>query len=164
MCALLRKVAQKGLAILCTINQPSARLLQSFDRLILLGEGGKQLYFGKIGYSCKTMVNYFEGNGARSCSVHENPAEWMLEVTASAADSDGPNDWQQIWNSSPECKAVKSKLLHLKDKFADSMGLGNGLSLSEALQQSATGIDAIALHRESRQLFFLNVYIKYVHV
>ena len=33
ICALLRKLADNGQAILCTIHQPSAVLFQEFDRL-----------------------------------------------------------------------------------------------------------------------------------
>jgi ABC-type multidrug transport system ATPase subunit len=154
ICALLRRLAENGLAILCAINQPSARLLQSFDRLILLAKRGKQLYFGKIGLSCKTMTSYFERHGARPCNADENPAEWMLEITGSIADSDGPQDWSEIWNNSPERKAMKSKLVHLKEKFSERLELVNGLSTSDALQQSAAGFDAMALQRESGLLFF----------
>jgi len=155
ICALLRRLAQNGLAILCIINQPSARLLQSFDRLILLAKGGKQLYFGKIGVSCKTMTSYFERHGARPCNADENPAEWMLEISGWAADSDGLKDWSEIWNNSPEFKAMKSKLFHLKARFSERLEAVNGLTTCDSLQQSAAGFDAIALQRESGLLFHL---------
>lgn len=44
---LLEKLSQAGQSILCTIHQPSAMLFQRFDRLLLLAEGGKTVYFGK---------------------------------------------------------------------------------------------------------------------
>ena len=37
----LRKLADQGQAILCTIHQPSALLFSSFDRLLLLEKGGE---------------------------------------------------------------------------------------------------------------------------
>ncbi|KIW83142.1 hypothetical protein Z517_02386 [Fonsecaea pedrosoi CBS 271.37] len=154
ICALLRQLAQKGLAILCTINQPSARLLQSFDRLILLAKGGKQLYFGKIGVSCKTVTRYFEQNGARPCNAEENPAEWVFEVTGSTADSDSPHDWPETWKNSPERKAVKGKLLQLKEKFAAQPESVNDPSSSDTIQQSVAEFDVMDLQRESGQLFF----------
>lgn len=43
---LLVKLSRAGQSILCTIHQPSAMLFQQFDRLLLLGEGGKMAYFG----------------------------------------------------------------------------------------------------------------------
>ena len=45
----LRKLADQGQAILCTIHQPSSLLFESFDRLLLLESGGETVYFGDIG-------------------------------------------------------------------------------------------------------------------
>lgn len=48
---LLDKLSKAGQSILCTIHQPSSVLFQRFDRLLLLAEGGKSVYFGKnLGY------------------------------------------------------------------------------------------------------------------
>lgn len=78
----------------------------------------------------------------------------MLEITGSIADSDGPQDWSEVWNNSPERKAMKSKLAHLKEKYPERLEVVNGLSTSDAVQQSAAGFDAMALQRESGLLFF----------
>ena len=43
---LLENLSKAGQSILCTIHQPSAMLFQRFDRLLLLAEGGKPVYFG----------------------------------------------------------------------------------------------------------------------
>jgi hypothetical protein len=148
ICVLLRKLAQHGLAILCAISQPSARLMQTFDRLILLAKGGRQLYFGKTGPSCKTMTRYFERHGARPCNADENPAEWVFEVTGSIPNSDGPEDWSEIWKNSEEHKAVKSKLSILKQKFSEEPKSINGLDATDTLPQSVAGFDALALQRK----------------
>ncbi|KAF2464540.1 uncharacterized protein BDR25DRAFT_271517 [Lindgomyces ingoldianus] len=147
ICQLLRQLAQNGLSILCVVNQPSARLLQTFDRLLLLGKGGRQLYFGKIGLSCKTMISYFERNGARPCNADENPAEWMLDVTSSTENSNESQDSSEIWKNSPECKAMKSKLAQLRKKFSAGTDLLDGSDTSDAVQQSTPGFDAMALQR-----------------
>jgi ABC-type multidrug transport system ATPase subunit len=47
---LLEKLSKAGQSILCTIHQPSAMLFQRFDRLLLLAEGGRSVYFGKFFY------------------------------------------------------------------------------------------------------------------
>lgn len=105
ICALLRRLADEGQAILCTIHQPSAILFQQFDRLLFLRKGGQTVYFGDIGDSSRTMLDYFESKGARHCSDEENPAEYILEVQ----EQEGW-DWHTIWNESDECKAVSSEL------------------------------------------------------
>lgn len=46
---LLRKLAEDGQAILCTIHQPSSLLFESFDNLLLLSMDGVTAYFGPIG-------------------------------------------------------------------------------------------------------------------
>ena len=116
ICALLRKLADSGQAILCTIHQPSAILLQEFDRLLFLAMGGKTLYFGDIGDSAKTLTRYFERNGARPCGEDENPAEWILEITGAADGSGSTQDWPAIWNTSKEHEAVKAELARLKGR------------------------------------------------
>lgn len=40
ICRLLRKLANHGQTVMCTIHQPSAELFQMFDSLLLLGKGG----------------------------------------------------------------------------------------------------------------------------
>src|SRR5580692_5727709 len=42
--ALLRKLANNGQAILCTIHQPSAILFQEFNHLLFLASGGRTVY------------------------------------------------------------------------------------------------------------------------
>lgn len=72
ICSFLRKLAEHGQAVLSTIHQPSALLFQQFDRLLFLAKGGKTVYFGDIGQQSRTLLDYFEGNGARVCGSSEN--------------------------------------------------------------------------------------------
>lgn len=71
----LRRLADAGQAILCTIHQPSAVLFEQFDELLLLQSGGRVVYNNELGTDSKKLIEYFEQNGARKCSPHENPAE-----------------------------------------------------------------------------------------
>lgn len=43
---LIKKLANNGQAVLCTIHQPSAILFNQFDRLLLFAPGGRTVYFG----------------------------------------------------------------------------------------------------------------------
>lgn len=47
----LRKLADHGQAILCTIHQPSSLLFESFDRLLLLQRGGETVCVFCTGFS-----------------------------------------------------------------------------------------------------------------
>ncbi|KAI1284149.1 hypothetical protein F5Y07DRAFT_348834 [Xylaria sp. FL0933] len=103
ICTLLRKLADEGQAILCTIHQPSSQLFSMFDRVLLLGAGGNTLYFGDIGSDASSVIGYFEEHGAPKCQKGENPAEWLLAVTRNISDaesSQSPKDWPQIWQTS----------------------------------------------------------------
>ncbi|TGO54860.1 hypothetical protein BCON_0101g00320 [Botryotinia convoluta] len=114
ICALLRKLADNGQAILCTIHQPSAILFQEFDRLLFLARGGRTVYFGEIGEHSKVLTNYFERNGAHPCGDLANPAEWMLEVIGASPGANNTIDWAETWKNSPERQQVKSHLAELK--------------------------------------------------
>ncbi|QLQ78268.1 hypothetical protein HG537_0A05150 [Torulaspora globosa] len=110
ICQLMKKLANHGQAILCTIHQPSAMLMQEFDRLLFLKRGGETVYFGELGEGCRAMIDYFERNGAHKCPPDANPAEWMLEVVGAAPGSHANQDYYQVWRNSDEYKAVRQEL------------------------------------------------------
>jgi ABC-type multidrug transport system ATPase subunit len=112
--ALLRKLANNGQAILCTIHQPSAILFQEFDRLLFLARGGRTVYFGDIGEKSGILTNYFVSNGARPCGEEENPAEWMLDVIGAAPGSANTIVWPEVWSNSPEKAAVREELAEMR--------------------------------------------------
>lgn len=92
------------------------------------------------------MINYLERNGARPCDADENSVEWMLDVTSSTENNSDTQDWSEIWEKSPECKATKSKLAQLRRKFSERADLLDG---SVTVQHSTPGFDAMALQRKS---------------
>ncbi|KAL6703888.1 hypothetical protein ACN47E_009022 [Coniothyrium glycines] len=105
----LKKLSCAGQAILCTIHQPSAILFQEFDRLLFLARGGKTVYFGELGDNSQTLLEYFQGNGARKCGEDENPAEYMLEIVNKGKNDNG-QDWFDVWKQSPEAKNVQYQI------------------------------------------------------
>jgi ATP-binding cassette subfamily G (WHITE) protein 2 (PDR) len=109
ICSFLRRIADAGQAVLCTVHQPSAILFQEFDRLLFLARGGKTVYFGDIGSNSQVLLEYFESHGARKCLPKENPAEYMLEVVNQRTNDQG-EDWHSIWKSSKERQLVDSEI------------------------------------------------------
>lgn len=109
ICSFLRRLADSGQAVLCTVHQPSAILFQAFDRLLFLAKGGKTVYFGDIGENSRKLLDYFESSGARKCGNEENPAEYMLEVVNNGSNDDG-RDWHSVWNDSPQKRATMEEL------------------------------------------------------
>ena len=110
ICQLMRKLADHGQAILCTIHQPSAILLKEFDRLLFLAKGGRTVYFGDLGENCNTLINYFESHGSGKCPPDANPAEWMLHVIGAAPGSHANQDYHEVWMASDERRAVNEEL------------------------------------------------------
>ncbi|KAF9270866.1 hypothetical protein L218DRAFT_889741 [Marasmius fiardii PR-910] len=112
----LRKLADQGQAILCTIHQPSSLLFESFDRLLLLESGGETVYFGDIGADSHILREYFARYGA-SCPSDVNPAEFMLDaIGAGVAPRIGKRDWKDIWLDSPEYQMVLKEISLIKER------------------------------------------------
>ncbi|BGP12461.1 hypothetical protein JCM10213_006973 [Rhodosporidiobolus nylandii] len=117
---LLRRLARTGLAVICTIHQPSAETFAVFDDLLLLQRGGKQVFFG----SRKRAVDFFlasSPDGSRSAPSHVNPADFLLDVTKTGVDvpDDELNEVEDLdtlnerWVRSTEYAAVKAELVRL---------------------------------------------------
>ncbi|CAI4034881.1 hypothetical protein SMKI_12G0170 [Saccharomyces mikatae IFO 1815] len=113
----LKRLARSGQSILCTIHQPSATLFEQFDWLLLLGKGGRTIYFGGIGENSSSVVEYFEKNGARKCKNNENPAEYILEAIGAGASTTVQQDWSTIWQAScgnaNVCKKISTMIKDL---------------------------------------------------
>ncbi|KAF1330392.1 Pleiotropic drug resistance protein abc superfamily, partial [Globisporangium splendens] len=77
----VRKVANSGRTVLCTIHQPSSEVFHLFDSLLLLKRGGETVYFGDLGHEGSSLIKYFEAiPGTQKIADGYNPATWMLEV------------------------------------------------------------------------------------
>jgi ATP-binding cassette, subfamily G (WHITE), member 2, SNQ2 len=74
----LKKLAQAGQAIVCTIHQPSSVLIQQFDTILALNPGGNVFYFGPVGENGKAVIDYFASRGV-DCPPEKNVAEFILE-------------------------------------------------------------------------------------
>lgn len=85
-------------------------MFQQFDRLLFLARGGKTVYFGNIGENSRTLLDYFETNGARKCDDEENPAEYMLEIVNKGTSPTSGKDWFDVWKESNEATEVQKEL------------------------------------------------------
>lgn len=121
-----------GQAVLCTIHQPSAILFQEFDQLLFLARGGKTVYYGPIGDNSRTLLDYFESNGARKCEEEENPAEYMLDVVNLGTNNSGQN-WFDVWKQSKEFTGVQAEIdrIHQERSTAVAQSADDGEQPSE---------------------------------
>lgn len=126
---LMRRLAEAGQSILCTIHQPSATLFEEFDRLLLLKKGGQTVYFGPIGKNSRMLLDYFEENGARKCEKTENPAEYILEAIGAGATASVKEDWHDIWKKSSQFKIANEEIdNYVRDSSGSSGTEGDRVS------------------------------------
>ncbi|GMF22431.1 unnamed protein product [Phytophthora lilii] len=108
----VRKVADTGRTIVCTIHQPSAVVFGMFDSLLLLKRGGEVVFFGDLGDEASNLVNYFESiDGVAKLENDYNPATWMLEVIGAGVgnDSGDKTDFVALFKSSKQfCRLYES--------------------------------------------------------
>jgi len=78
VCSLLNEIAKKqNMTIVAVIHSPSSQAFYQFDDLLLLGKGGRTVYFGPVN---KAHI-YFERIGF-PCPPNENPADFFMDVTS----------------------------------------------------------------------------------
>jgi len=93
----VRKVADSGRTVLCTIHQPSLDVFSLFDNLLLLQRGGEMVYFGELGEGSRALISYFEALPNVPCiRPGYNPATWMLEVIGAGVNKQHAQRQQQL--------------------------------------------------------------------
>jgi len=100
-------LTKRGLAVICTIHQPSAELFSRFQKILILQPtktGGKVSYFGEVG----RMLDYCGRNDLGKMSEGRNIADFALEALGSTHE-DG-RDPADVWLESKECKQIKAEL------------------------------------------------------
>ncbi|RLN91240.1 hypothetical protein BBJ28_00016970 [Nothophytophthora sp. Chile5] len=85
----VRKVADTGRTIVCTIHQPSLAVFQVFDSLLLLQRGGESVFFGELEGNSAQLIEHLETiDGVAKLESGYNPATWMLEVIGAGLGND----------------------------------------------------------------------------
>ena len=136
---LLRRLADDGQAIVCTIHQASQEQFdivsiqahsfkqsftypdKQFDRVLALNRGGKVYYFGDV----TNVVPYFSRHGV-SIKPDKNVADLLIEVTSRGA-SEKSSNWTDLWANSPEAAAVLEKINNIMTPKSQASNQENAL-------------------------------------
>ncbi|KAI7747585.1 hypothetical protein M8C21_024084 [Ambrosia artemisiifolia] len=106
---------QKGKTVVTSVHQPSSRVFQMFDTVLVLSEG-RCIYFGKG----SEAMSYFDSVGFRP-SFPMNPADFLLDLANgvwqqdTTSDKDRPNIKQTLISSYNDLLAPR-----LKDACSDT--------------------------------------------
>jgi len=97
----VRKIANTGRTVICTIHQPSTEVFNLFDSLLLLRRGGRMVFFGELGRESLKLINYFQAlPGVKPIKPGYNPATWMLECIGAGVGNATQADFAEYFNVS----------------------------------------------------------------
>ncbi|XP_073222746.1 pleiotropic drug resistance protein 1-like isoform X2 [Cicer arietinum] len=120
----VRNTVDTGRTVVCTIHQPSIDIFESFDELLLLKQGGQEIYVGPLGHHSSKLISYFEGiQGVSKIKDGYNPATWMLEVTTSSKEVELGIDFTEVYKNSELYRRNKALIKELSTPAPDSNDL-----------------------------------------
>ncbi|EFA77855.1 ABC transporter G family protein [Heterostelium album PN500] len=112
----IRKLANSGRTVICTIHQPRLNIYELFDKLLLLGEGAT-IYNG----DARTAVNYFNELGYE-CNAKTNPADFFMDLINTQIEDDDEDDTisNMESNSQRAKKLTPEEIIRLKKVYSES--------------------------------------------
>ncbi|XP_043711176.1 pleiotropic drug resistance protein 1-like isoform X2 [Telopea speciosissima] len=120
----VRNIVDTGRTVVCTIHQPSIDIFDAFDELLLLKQGGEEIYVGPLGKHSCHLIKYFEAiEGVKKIKDGYNPATWMLEVTTEAQEADLGSNFSDIYKNSELYKRNKAMIMELSEPIPGSKDL-----------------------------------------
>ncbi|ORX56125.1 hypothetical protein BCR36DRAFT_346791 [Piromyces finnis] len=92
VCSLLSEIAKKqNMTIVAIVHSPSMQAFNQFDDILILGKGGRTVYFGPVAKAHE----YFERIGF-PCPPSENPADFYMDVTSGKIPSSLKADFKPV--------------------------------------------------------------------
>ncbi|GAV68072.1 ABC_tran domain-containing protein/ABC2_membrane domain-containing protein/PDR_assoc domain-containing protein, partial [Cephalotus follicularis] len=120
----VRNTVDTGRTVVCTIHQPSIDVFDAFDELLLLKQGGEEIYAGELGRQSSHLINYFEDiDGVPKIKDGYNPATWMLEITSAAQEATLGINFTDVYKNSELHRRNKELINELSTPPPGSMDL-----------------------------------------
>ncbi|KAJ4958314.1 hypothetical protein NE237_025425 [Protea cynaroides] len=120
----VRNIVDTGRTVVCTIHQPSIDIFDAFDELLLLKQGGEEMYVGPLGKHSCHLIKYFEAiEGVEKIKDGYNPATWMLEVTTTTQEATLGINFNDIYKNSELYKRNKVMIVEMSEPIPGSKDL-----------------------------------------
>ncbi|KAH1107226.1 hypothetical protein J1N35_010994 [Gossypium stocksii] len=111
---IVRKTVDTGRTVVCTIHQPGIDIFEAFDELLLMKQGGQEIYVGPLGHNSCQLIKYFEGiEGVSKIKDGYNPSTWMLEISTAAEEMALGFDFADVYKNSELYKRNKALIEQL---------------------------------------------------
>ncbi|KAA3470383.1 pleiotropic drug resistance protein 1-like isoform X2 [Gossypium australe] len=123
---IVRKTVDTGRTVVCTIHQPGIDIFEAFDeptvayadlhalQLLLMKQGGQEIYVGPLGHNSCELIKYFEGiEGVSKINDGYNPSTWMLEISTAAQEMALGVDFADVYKNSELYKRNKTLIEQL---------------------------------------------------
>jgi hypothetical protein len=149
----LRKLCAVGQAIVCTIHQPSADLIQEFDKILALNPHGNVFYFGPVGGNGSAVIKYFADRGT-DCPSGKNVAEFLLETAAKDGQKvDGKRiDWIKEWRESAENRELIEEIQRIKAERSSAADESQATAALLAEKKFAAPV-LVQIHELTKRMF-----------
>ncbi|KAG4187653.1 hypothetical protein ERO13_A08G114650v2 [Gossypium hirsutum] len=111
---IVRKTVDTGRTVVCTIHQPGIDIFEAFDELLLMKQGGQEIYVRPLGHNSCELIKYFEGiEGVSKIKDGYNPSTWMLEISIAAQEMALGVDFADVYKNSELYKRNKALIEQL---------------------------------------------------
>jgi ABC-type multidrug transport system ATPase subunit len=119
----MRRLTDNGKTVVAVIHQPSQRVFSLFDDLLLLSEGGRQMYFGPV----DEVRSHFDAIGY-GCTQEEGTAEHILDVVSSTSviGDGGSNDEKASNGGTNPLSARLDSIAVASAKQVETLKVSNG--------------------------------------
>ena len=105
----VKAIADSGVAVLCTLHQPSEVLFGLFSHLILLARGGHIVYFGDISNGYEESIEHFSQFGMNPFPG-QNIADFYLDCCASDSKNESGESISEGYKHSIAAKDLEDTL------------------------------------------------------
>ena len=116
MSAVRRSTDALGLITLVTIHQPSRKMFEGFDDLLLLAKGGRVSYCGELGANSQTLLNYFANMSGEAPPSNVNPADHVLSILDNGSPDDAVASFKQCNISNDISSAINDDITGAEGK------------------------------------------------